>query len=292
MLGKIEQMLPSEAPAVTPDGRSPGADSPAADINSVHRSLQRRRDTLGAGWDAEARQAKSSLPLVVEVVGPMGRAPLAEAAQAISEQHDRLAGLLDRKQSDALAELLQGLIATEIAEKTHGAAELVDLMNKRLASVTTAHEVGVRLRWRRSPELDAATARMVELLATRPDLRLEEAEHELRSLLSARLDEARLLEPDTPYRQLIAATLNSAQYISNQNLIGYTHGVTKRLVDIDDDLLAEARVLTGAATMKEAVNAALQRVIDSELRRRHLRRLESGAGTDLADDEVMRGAWR
>ena len=50
--------------------------------------------------------------------------------------------------------------------------------------------------------------------------------------------------------------------------------MTKRLVDIDDDLLAEARVLTGAATMKEAVNAALQQVIDSELRRRHLRRLE------------------
>lgn len=68
--------------------------------------------------------------------------------------------------------------------------------------------------------------------------------------------------------------------------------MTKRLVDIDDDLLAEARVLTGAATMKEAVNAALQQVIDSELRRRHLRRLESGEGTDLAYDEVMRDAWR
>ena len=68
--------------------------------------------------------------------------------------------------------------------------------------------------------------------------------------------------------------------------------MTKRLVDIDDDLLAEARVLTGATTMKEAVNAALQQVIDSELRRRHLQRLEASVGTDLADDEVMRGAWR
>ena len=68
--------------------------------------------------------------------------------------------------------------------------------------------------------------------------------------------------------------------------------MTKRLVDIDDDLLTEARVLTGALTMKEAVNAALQQVIDTELRRRHLRRLESGSGLDLADDEVMRNAWR
>ena len=68
--------------------------------------------------------------------------------------------------------------------------------------------------------------------------------------------------------------------------------MTKRLVDIDDDLLDEARVLTGALTMKEAVNAALQQVIDTELRRRHLQRLEAGAGLDLADDEVMRAAWR
>ena len=68
--------------------------------------------------------------------------------------------------------------------------------------------------------------------------------------------------------------------------------MTKRLVDIDDGLLTEVRDLTGAATMKAAVNAALRHVIDTELRRRHLRRLESGAGTDLADDEVMRNAWR
>lgn len=68
--------------------------------------------------------------------------------------------------------------------------------------------------------------------------------------------------------------------------------MTKRLVDIDDDLLAEARVLTGAVTMKEAVNAALQQVIDTELRRRHLRRLEAGTGTDLADNDIMQAAWR
>ena len=68
--------------------------------------------------------------------------------------------------------------------------------------------------------------------------------------------------------------------------------MTKRLVDIDDDLLAEVRVLTGSTTMKAAVNAALQEVIDGELRRRHLRRLEAGEGTDVADDEVMRDAWR
>ncbi len=68
--------------------------------------------------------------------------------------------------------------------------------------------------------------------------------------------------------------------------------MTKRLVDIDDELIAEARRLTGAATMKETVNTALQELIDAELRRRHLLRLETGEGIDLADDETMRAAWR
>ena len=68
--------------------------------------------------------------------------------------------------------------------------------------------------------------------------------------------------------------------------------MTKRLVDIDDALLAAARQLSGAPTMKETVNTALQQFVDAELRRRHLRRLESGEGTDLADDETMQDAWR
>jgi Arc/MetJ family transcription regulator len=68
--------------------------------------------------------------------------------------------------------------------------------------------------------------------------------------------------------------------------------MTKRLVDIDDALLAEARQLAGAATMKDTVNIALQQLVDAELRRRHLRRLEDGEGTDLADDEIMQDAWR
>lgn len=68
--------------------------------------------------------------------------------------------------------------------------------------------------------------------------------------------------------------------------------VTKRLVDIDDDLLEEVRSLTGASTMKEAVNGALQHVVDFELRLEHVRRLMTQEGLDLADEQVMRDAWR
>ena len=68
--------------------------------------------------------------------------------------------------------------------------------------------------------------------------------------------------------------------------------MTKRLVDIDDDLLEEVRSLTGASTMKEAVNGALQHVVDFELRLEHVRRLMTQEGLDLADEQVMRDAWR
>lgn len=68
--------------------------------------------------------------------------------------------------------------------------------------------------------------------------------------------------------------------------------VTKRLVDIDDDLLEKVRSLIGASTMKEAVNGALQHVVDFDLRLRHVHRLLTMDGLDLADDQVMRDAWR
>ncbi len=68
--------------------------------------------------------------------------------------------------------------------------------------------------------------------------------------------------------------------------------MTKRLIDIDDDLLEEVRSLIGASTMKEAVNGALQHVVDFDLRLRHVRRLLTLEGTDLADEQLMRDAWR
>lgn len=44
--------------------------------------------------------------------------------------------------------------------------------------------------------------------------------------------------------------------------------------------------------MKATVNEALRELVMTELRRRHLCRLESGEGTDLGDSETMRGAWQ
>lgn len=202
----LREMLDSVDRILLPVDEIPTIDEINAD--GVRQSLLRRRDSLGAGWDAEARQPDPMLPLTVEVTGPQGRASLADSARTVSRQHDELVSLLDHKQDDALRKLLQGLIALELAEKVHGSERFVELMNERLGNVMTAHAVGIRLRWRRSLELDHAEQRMVDLLAKIPDLRTEEDERELRQVLSDYLAEARSLQPDVPYRELIAEVLD------------------------------------------------------------------------------------
>lgn len=189
--------------------------SPAAVVSAdgIRQSLRQRREALGDGWDVHDFQPDPSRPLRIEVSGPLSaNATLSEARQGAAAQLSQLAGLLDRKQQDALHELLQGLIATEIAQKMHGAGRMIDLMNRRLGSVSTAHRVGVRLRWRRSPELDETTSRLVELLAKLPDLRSPEESEAVRDALSERLAGAHASEPDASYRELISQSLDYKQW--------------------------------------------------------------------------------
>ena len=72
----------------------------------------------------------------------------------------------------------------------------------------------------------------------------------------------------------------------------YTRAMSKRLVDIDDDLLVEATAILGASTMKEAVNRSLETVVLAARRHRHADRLAHMRDLDLADPVVMAGAWR
>ena len=68
--------------------------------------------------------------------------------------------------------------------------------------------------------------------------------------------------------------------------------MSKHLVDIDGDLLAEATTILGASTMKEAVNRSLEAVVKADRRRQHADRLEAMEGLDLDDPAVMSDAWR
>ena len=188
---------------------APARSGPEVSAENVRQSLRQRRDALGAGWDAVDAQPDPQRPLRIDVSGPhAAHATLPDAHASAASQLATTAGLLDRKQQDALQELLQGLIAREIYQKLNDASDRIELMNQRLGKIETAHRVGVRLRWRRSRDLDPAIARMVDLLAKPPDLRTASETDEVRAALAARLAEARADEPDAPYRQLIARTLN------------------------------------------------------------------------------------
>ncbi|MGH9209508.1 MAG: TIGR02680 family protein [Acidimicrobiales bacterium] len=186
----------------------PPPEDQAVSAESVRLSLRRRRDTLGAGWDAEDRQPDESLPLHVEVTGPLGRMPLHESAEQADTQRRSMAGLLSAKQDQALRNLLQGLIAREVATKLHAARELVQLMNGRLRTVMTSQGIGVSLRWQRRDDLDPETVGMIGLLAKAPDLRTHDEEQRLTAAVARRLAMARAEDPEVGYRELIAGVLD------------------------------------------------------------------------------------
>lgn len=70
----------------------------------------------------------------------------------------------------------------------------------------------------------------------------------------------------------------------------YPEDVTKRLIEVDDDKLAEVRSLLGTRTMKATVDAALDEVLALDRRRRALL-AERGLGDSLADPARRQAAW-
>lgn len=63
-------------------------------------------------------------------------------------------------------------------------------------------------------------------------------------------------------------------------------------IDLDQDLLRQAAEVLGTATKKATVNEALRRVVQDELRHRHVEELANGALPDLSDPDIMAAAWR
>ncbi len=69
------------------------------------------------------------------------------------------------------------------------------------------------------------------------------------------------------------------------------HPITRMLIDIDDDKLERAKRALGTSTTVETVNRALAEVAGRAQRSAFLDDLDRAA-VDLADPEVIRGAWQ
>ncbi|WP_052667274.1 type II toxin-antitoxin system VapB family antitoxin [Nitriliruptor alkaliphilus] len=72
--------------------------------------------------------------------------------------------------------------------------------------------------------------------------------------------------------------------------------MTKRLIDVDDEVLEAARRVLGTNTIKDTVNSALRASVQAAERRQRvdgaaLKRF-AVASRDLLDEDVMADAWR
>jgi Arc/MetJ family transcription regulator len=69
-------------------------------------------------------------------------------------------------------------------------------------------------------------------------------------------------------------------------------GARKTSVEIDEELLAAARRILETTTVKDTVEEAFRQVARAEARRQEVETLTLMKELDLADPEVMAGAWR
>lgn len=69
-------------------------------------------------------------------------------------------------------------------------------------------------------------------------------------------------------------------------------GTRKTSVEIDNELLETAKRILETTTVKDTVEAAFREVARVEARRHEVETLTQMRGLDLADPEVMAGAWR
>ena len=69
-------------------------------------------------------------------------------------------------------------------------------------------------------------------------------------------------------------------------------GGRKTSVEIDEELLEAARRILETTTVKDTVEEAFREVARVEARRQEVETLTSMEGLDLADPDIMGGAWR
>ena len=165
----------------------------------------------GCGTPTMTRPMRT-LPLRISLISAGEPVPLVDAARQIASHHDDTRALLAAEEQNALRALLEGLIASELADKMHRSNEMVRRMNEILGPIRTSQQIGASLRWQRRSDLDDATAQMVDILAKPPGMRSHDETTQLRGALSGQLQAAREENPDADYAELITDVLDYKQW--------------------------------------------------------------------------------
>ncbi len=66
----------------------------------------------------------------------------------------------------------------------------------------------------------------------------------------------------------------------------------KTSVKINEQLLAEVQRILATRTVRETIEAAFREIVRFQARREEVRALTAMEGSDLADPDIMAGAWR
>ena len=66
----------------------------------------------------------------------------------------------------------------------------------------------------------------------------------------------------------------------------------KTSVEINEELLTAVQQVLSTATIKDTIEEAFREVLRKEARRAEVEALSTMSGMDLADPDVMAGAWR
>lgn len=69
-------------------------------------------------------------------------------------------------------------------------------------------------------------------------------------------------------------------------------GLRKTSVEIDEELMAEAQRILSTETIKDTIHEAFLALVRQEARKADVQALSQLEGMDLADPEIMAGAWR
>ena len=211
----VRAQLPEQAPAIlaayeyaTRGGRVPTENMVATAADRVWEAFRVLEGALKTGDDGYQAQMSGQTPLIVEVVGADGRAPVAVFAREIADALADQSALLEQREKTVLEDALLTALAQQIHERVLAARDLVAAMDADTRSKPMSSGTVIGIGWIRAEGLgehQLAASRILEADATSLG---ERGLGELRSLIRAMIHEHRARRQRDTYREALSAVLD------------------------------------------------------------------------------------